>query len=273
MSKKRATSPCPPPPTGPKWQPAASLLKTAPASGIPRNSPPIWRGWSRKPARPPRPISSRARKGRLSFDFADSLTDVVKTLTKVSEYWMAEPERALDAQQRLFSAYLDVWATSLKRMMGEPAPAAVNPDPRDNRFADSAWSENQFFDVLKQFYLITSRWAEQMVDEAKDLDPQDAPQGRLLRQADRGGARAIELRLHQPGSASPDTFVGCRQPGARHAHARRRHQGRRRRPQDPPVRPEQVQARREHRHHAGQGRPPERRLPAHSVPRRPPRRS
>jgi polyhydroxyalkanoate synthase len=111
-------------------------------------------------------------EGKLSFDFADGLTDVIKALTKVSEYWMAEPERALEAQQRLFSAYLNVWATSLKRMMGEPSPDAVDPDPRDKRFADSAWRENQFFDVLKQFYLITSRWAEQMVDEANDVDPQ-----------------------------------------------------------------------------------------------------
>ncbi len=110
-------------------------------------------------------------EGKVPFDFADGLTDMVKTLTKVGEYWMGEPERTLDAQQRLFSAYLDLWATSLKRMLGETTPPAAEPDARDRRFTDSEWTENQFFDFIKQFYLITSRWAEQMVDEAKELDP------------------------------------------------------------------------------------------------------
>ncbi len=109
-------------------------------------------------------------EGKASF--ADSLADVTKTLIKVGEYWMSKPERTIDAQQRLLSAYLDLWTTSLKRMMGEPAKATATPAPNDRRFADAAWSENQYFDILKQVYLIASRWAEQMVDEAKDLDPQ-----------------------------------------------------------------------------------------------------
>src|SRR5690606_33648357 len=33
------------------------------------------------------------------------------------------------------------------------------------------WSQNQFFDFLKQIYLITSRWASDLVDEASDIDP------------------------------------------------------------------------------------------------------
>ena len=37
-------------------------------------------------------------EGKVPLDFADSLADVVKTLTKVGEYWMAEPERALERQ-------------------------------------------------------------------------------------------------------------------------------------------------------------------------------
>ncbi len=110
-------------------------------------------------------------EGKLSFEFADGLTDVVKTLTKVGEYWMAEPERTLAAQRRLAGAYLDLWTASLKRLLGEPARPAAEPDARDKRFSDREWSENQFFDFIKQLYLITSRWAEQMVDEAEDLDP------------------------------------------------------------------------------------------------------
>ena len=109
-------------------------------------------------------------EGRATFDYADGISEVVKTLTRVAEYWLIEPERALEAERRLWGGYMDLWATSLKRMMGEPAAPVATPEPRDKRFADPEWSRNQFFDFLKQIYLITSRWADAMVDEASDVD-------------------------------------------------------------------------------------------------------
>ena len=47
----------------------------------------------------------------------------------------------------------------------------AEPDPRDKRFADPEWSQNAFFAFTKQIYLVTSRWAEAMVEDAKGLDP------------------------------------------------------------------------------------------------------
>src|SRR5205085_7259077 len=43
--------------------------------------------------------------------------------------------------------------------------------PRDRRFADPEWSSNQFFDFLKQAYLLTISWADRLVEEAQGLDP------------------------------------------------------------------------------------------------------
>src|SRR5205807_1910090 len=37
-------------------------------------------------------------------------------------------------------------------------------------FADPEWSSNQFFDFLKQAYLLSVKWANRMVDEAHGLD-------------------------------------------------------------------------------------------------------
>ena len=45
------------------------------------------------------------------------------------------------------------------------------PDPRDKRFADPEWSSNQFFDFLKQAYLLTVQWANRLVRDAEGLDP------------------------------------------------------------------------------------------------------
>ncbi|MEJ0013018.1 MAG: class I poly(R)-hydroxyalkanoic acid synthase [Bauldia sp.] len=108
--------------------------------------------------------------GKQAFDFGDSLTDIVRTLTKVADYWLAEPARTLDAQNRLYMQYTGLWTNALQRMMGiTVAPFAI-PDGGDKRFLDSEWSSNQFFDFLKQFYLITARWAASLVDDAEGLD-------------------------------------------------------------------------------------------------------
>lgn len=109
-------------------------------------------------------------KGEIKPETSDELTVILKTLAQVGEYWMSDPQRALEAQTRLWGKYIDLWNSSLKRMMGEQSLPAASPDPRDKRFGDPEWSENQFFDFVKQLYLITSQWAEQMVVEAADLD-------------------------------------------------------------------------------------------------------
>ena len=111
---------------------------------------------------------------KLSPDFSDGLAEVLNTLAKVGEYWMADPGRALEAQNRLFASYLALWAASLSRMMGEPAASVATPDTGDKRFTDAEWTENQFFDFIKQLYLITSRWAAEMVERAEDLDAHTA---------------------------------------------------------------------------------------------------
>ena len=109
-------------------------------------------------------------KGEVRQEGAEELTSVIKTLTQVGEYWMSDPQRAVEAQTRLMTGYIDLWNSSLKRMMGESVSPAAKAEPRDKRFADPDWNENQFFDFIKQLYLITSRWAEDMVHEANGLD-------------------------------------------------------------------------------------------------------
>src|SRR6266480_4331975 len=58
----------------------------------------------------------------------------------------------------------------MRRLSGESAPPVVEPDPRDRRFADPEWSSNQYFDFLKQAYLLSAQWAGRLVMEAEGLD-------------------------------------------------------------------------------------------------------
>jgi polyhydroxyalkanoate synthase subunit PhaC len=109
-------------------------------------------------------------EGRLDDQYAE-VNDVVKTLGQVADYWLRDPQRALELQSSLGKAYLDLWASAVKRMAGEPVAPVAEPDPRDKRFADPEWSTNQFFDFLKQGYLLTVQWANRLVRDAEGLDP------------------------------------------------------------------------------------------------------
>ncbi|MDR3375957.1 MAG: class I poly(R)-hydroxyalkanoic acid synthase [Ancalomicrobiaceae bacterium] len=108
--------------------------------------------------------------GENRSELADELSTVFKTLAHVGEYWLADPARVLEAQTSLWAGYMDVWARTLKRMAGEDVEPVAKPDPRDKRFQDADWSENQFFDFIKQMYLVTARWADRMVEDAETLD-------------------------------------------------------------------------------------------------------
>ncbi|CAG1002878.1 MAG: class I poly(R)-hydroxyalkanoic acid synthase [Rhizobiaceae bacterium] len=112
-------------------------------------------------------------KGEVRDTVAEPVADMVKTFSKLSEYWLSDPKRALDAQTRLFAGYMQVWSNSIKRFGAEPDTAdaeAVKPEKGDKRFQDPEWGRNAFFDFLKQAYLVTSRWAGDLVEHAEGLD-------------------------------------------------------------------------------------------------------
>ena len=109
-------------------------------------------------------------QGKLKDEMSEDVTEVVKTVGQVAEYWLSDPKRSFELQTSLGRAYLDLWASTVKRMAGEPAEPAVKADPRDKRFADPEWSQNQFFDFLKQAYLLTTHWGEKLVKDADGVD-------------------------------------------------------------------------------------------------------
>jgi polyhydroxyalkanoate synthase len=109
--------------------------------------------------------------GRDDHELTDEVAEVVKTLSQVAEYWLADPQRTVDLQTRLGRSYLELWAAAAKRLTGEQAPPVAVPAPNDKRFADPEWSSNQFYDFLKQAYLLTTRWTTELVADAEALNP------------------------------------------------------------------------------------------------------
>jgi polyhydroxyalkanoate synthase subunit PhaC len=101
---------------------------------------------------------------------AGDVSEAVKSLGRVAEIWMSDPQKSFEAQSRLGTQFLSLWASTLKRAQGEFTDPVAEPEPKDNRFKDPEWSENPIFDFLKQAYLISSRWAEDLVENAEGLD-------------------------------------------------------------------------------------------------------
>jgi polyhydroxyalkanoate synthase len=109
-------------------------------------------------------------EGRKETDHAEFI-DMVKTLGQVAEYWLTDPQRTFELQSSLGKGYLELWAHAARRMTGDSSNPVAKPDPRDKRFTDPEWSSNQFFDFLKQAYLLTVQFSDRLVKDAEGLDP------------------------------------------------------------------------------------------------------
>lgn len=104
------------------------------------------------------------------IDPIDPVAEMVKTLSKVIEYWMSEPQRTVEAQTLLLSSYMGIWMNTLQRLAaGQPAEDA-DLLPKDKRFADEDWRKNPFFALMRQIYVVTATWAEKLVENASGLD-------------------------------------------------------------------------------------------------------
>ncbi len=113
-----------------------------------------------------KPLEERQTPPEVSNDASEA----IRTLGKVAEAWMTDPQKAMEAQTRLGTQFFTLWASTLKRAQGEDAEPVAEPEAKDGRFKDPEWSENPIFDFLKQAYLISSRWAEDLVEDAEGLD-------------------------------------------------------------------------------------------------------
>src|SRR3982074_3845742 len=109
--------------------------------------------------------------GELKNKPPSELGEVVKAFSGVAEYWLTDNERSAELQRKIGKAYLDLWGSSMRRLLGEPARPAIEPSPRDKRFSDPEWKSNQFFDFVMQLYLLTTEWAQDLVRNAEGLDP------------------------------------------------------------------------------------------------------
>jgi polyhydroxyalkanoate synthase len=96
---------------------------------------------------------------------------VAPALTEVMGRLAAQPDRLLRAQANLTTRYMDLWQQTARRMAGESSEPVVHPEKGDKRFNDPEWSSHPVFDVMKQSYLLTSNWLNELVSSVEDINP------------------------------------------------------------------------------------------------------
>ncbi|MBY0429573.1 MAG: class I poly(R)-hydroxyalkanoic acid synthase, partial [Rhodospirillales bacterium] len=87
---------------------------------------------------------------------------------------MQDPAKLMQAQVSLWQGYMSLWQNTARRLMGEQGAPVAEPDKGDRRFKDEMWQENEVFDFIKQSYLLTARWVQNVVTNVDGLDDQTA---------------------------------------------------------------------------------------------------
>jgi polyhydroxyalkanoate synthase subunit PhaC len=98
------------------------------------------------------------------------MEQVSKTLGAVTQAYMNDPQKLMDAQMQLWNAYGQLWQNAWAKALGQQVAPVAEPSRSDKRFKDKDWQEHTVFDFLKQFYLISANWAQDMVKNAEGVD-------------------------------------------------------------------------------------------------------
>lgn len=107
-----------------------------------------------------------------NFDLPNVDLDKIQKLyiQKLSEKFNA-PEDIIGFQLDLVQDYGKIWENVLTRFLGEEKEPLFRADVKDRRFKDESWNDNPYFDFVKQSYVFTQNWINDLV-EKKDDDKQ-----------------------------------------------------------------------------------------------------
>ena len=88
---------------------------------------------------------------------------------------MRDPAKLVQAQIGFWQDYMTLWQNTTKRIFGlEPEKPVIEADPKDRRFKDDAWKESEVFDFIKQSYLLSARYVQDVISHVDGLPPKTA---------------------------------------------------------------------------------------------------
>ena len=104
-------------------------------------------------------------------DVSDLVAVALTAIGRVAEHWTSDPTRLAEAQASIAGPFMQLWAQTYRRMLGEEVEPIVPVAKGDKRYAAPEWSGLPFYDFLRQAHAISADWAEALVDRSSELDP------------------------------------------------------------------------------------------------------
>jgi polyhydroxyalkanoate synthase len=100
--------------------------------------------------------------------------NIASAFMEMTARLIANPGHLVEAQLGFWRDYMSLWQNTTRRIMGMETEPVIDALSSDRRFKDSAWKENEVFDFIKQSYLLSARYVQDVVKQVDGLDAKTA---------------------------------------------------------------------------------------------------
>lgn len=97
--------------------------------------------------------------------------DIAGSSLAVQQAWLRQPERLATLLQQLMLDAGRVHDRFARASMGIPSDPALAAVVYDERFQDPIWTDQPWFDYLKEMYLLYNHWLEDAIYATEGIDP------------------------------------------------------------------------------------------------------
>jgi polyhydroxyalkanoate synthase len=97
--------------------------------------------------------------------------DIIGSSLAVQQAWLRQPERLAATLQGLALDASRVHERFAQSSLGVPSEPVVPAVIHDQRFQNSAWTNQPGFAYLKEMYLLYGRWLEDAIHATEGIDP------------------------------------------------------------------------------------------------------
>jgi polyhydroxyalkanoate synthase subunit PhaC len=119
-------------------------------------------------------IVSEWLKRQASEEHAPDPLNIGSAFMEMTTRLMANPARLVAAGLGFWQDYMTLWQNTARRVMGMETEPVIDSPSTDRRFKDDAWRENEIFDFIRQSYLLSARYVQDVVRQVDGLDPKTA---------------------------------------------------------------------------------------------------
>jgi polyhydroxyalkanoate synthase len=100
--------------------------------------------------------------------------NIASAFLEMTARLIASPGHMVEAQIGFWRDYMSLWQNTTRRILGVQTEPVIDAPATDRRFKDDAWRENEVFDFIKQSYLLSARYVQDVVKQVEGLDPKTA---------------------------------------------------------------------------------------------------